>query len=132
MEDEFALAARERHRERVLGLLERVAREHEERGEAREAIDWTRRQVEADPFDEEAHRRLIARLDAVGDRAGALRTYRTLAERLRRELGVAPSGQTRALIEELRTETPAPGAAPVAPAPTPPRARPSTSEAPRP
>jgi DNA-binding SARP family transcriptional activator len=118
MDDEFALAARERHRERVLGLLEQVAAEHEERGQARDAIDWTRRQVEVDPFDEEAHRRLIARLDAVGDRAGALRTYRTLAERLRRELGVAPSGQTRAVIEELRTETKAPGVAPVAPPPS--------------
>jgi DNA-binding SARP family transcriptional activator len=110
IEDEWALAARERHRERVIALLEQLAREHEERGEAREAIDWTRRQVDADPFDEEAHRRLITRLDAVGDRAGALRAYRTLAERLRRELGIAPSGQTRALIEELRTEARPPGA----------------------
>jgi DNA-binding SARP family transcriptional activator len=118
MEDDFVLAARERHRERVVTLLEQLACEHEERGNAREAIDWTRRQVEADPFDEEAHRRLIARLDAIGDRAGALRAYRTLAERLRRELGVAPSGQTRALIERLRTEAPAPGAAPVASAPS--------------
>ncbi|MDQ6804892.1 MAG: AAA family ATPase, partial [Actinomycetota bacterium] len=118
MEDEWALAARERHRERLLALLERLAHEHEERGEAREAIDWTRRQVEVDPFDEEAHRRLIARLVTVGDRAGALRTYRTLAERLRRELGVAPSAQTRALIEELRADAPAPGVSPVASAPS--------------
>jgi len=118
MEDEFVLAARERHRERVIALLERLAREHEERGEPREAIDWTRRQVDLDPFDEEAHRRLIARLDACGDRAGALRTYRTLAERLRRELGVAPSGPTRELIERLRAEPPAPAGAPVAPAPS--------------
>ncbi|HWC86381.1 MAG TPA: AAA family ATPase [Solirubrobacteraceae bacterium] len=118
MEDEWAMAARERHRERVIALLERLAREQEDGGRAREAIDWTRRQVDLDPFDEEAHRRLISRLDASGDRAGALRTYRTLAERLRRELGVAPSGQTRELIERLRTDA-APPAAP-APAPVPP------------
>ena len=107
MEDEWALAARERHRERVIDLLERLAREHEERDELRDAIDWTRRQVDVDLFDEEAHRRLISRLEACGDRAGALRTYRTFAERLRRELGVAPSAQTRELIERLRTESPA-------------------------
>ena len=106
--DEWALSARERHREQVIELLERSARACEERGDVREAIDWTRREVEHDPFDEHAHRRLISRLDAVGDRAGALRIYRTLSERLRRELGVAPSGQTRELIARLRADSPAP------------------------
>ncbi len=42
------------------------------RGDAREAVEWTRRQVERDPFDEESHRRLMRRLAAAGDRAGAL------------------------------------------------------------
>ena len=73
----------------------------------RDAIDLTRRQVEQDRFDEDAHRRLIERLDRAGDRAGAMRIYRTLAERLRRELGVAPSAQTRGLVERLRAATPA-------------------------
>lgn len=114
MEDEWALAARERHREQVIGLLERLASECDERGAVRDAIDWTRREVERAPFDEEAHRRLISRLDAVGDRAGALRVYRTLAERLRRELGVAASGQTRELIERLRTDAPTPAGLPAA------------------
>jgi DNA-binding SARP family transcriptional activator len=112
IEDEWVLAARERHREQVIALLERLARECDERGEMRDAIDWTRREVERDPFDEAAHRRLISRLDAVGDRAGALRTYRTLAERLRRELGTAASPQTRELIERLRTDSPDRGGVP--------------------
>ena len=64
LEDDWALSARDRHRERVIELLERLARNAEQRGEAREAIELTRRQVERDRFDEEAHRRLIARLDA--------------------------------------------------------------------
>lgn len=104
LEEEWALPARERHRERVIALLEGLAAGCEQRGERREAIEWTRRQVERDRFDEEAHRRLIERLDAAGDRAGALRVYRMLAERLRRELGVAPSAVTRALVETLRGE----------------------------
>ncbi len=106
LEDEWALSARERHRERVIAVLERLARAAEQRGEMREAVELTRRQVERDPFDEDAHRRLILRLDASGDRAGAIRSYRTLTERLRRELGVAPSSQTRELIEQLRAQTP--------------------------
>jgi DNA-binding SARP family transcriptional activator len=106
IQDDWALSARERHRERVIELLEEQARLCEQRGDARAAIDLTRRAVERDPFDEEAHRRLIARLAATGDRAGAVRTYRTLAQRLRRELGVAPSTITRELVERLSAEGP--------------------------
>ncbi len=107
LDDEWALSARERHRERVIVLLERLAQAAEQRGDVPEAIELTRRQIGRDPFDEAAHRRLISRLDASGDRAAAMRTYRTMAERLRRELGVAPSSQTRELIEALRAPAPA-------------------------
>ena len=107
LEDDWAVSARDRHRDRVVELLEQLARAADERGEDREAIELTRRQVEQDRFDEEAHRRLIERCDQAGDRAGAMRAYRGLAERLRRELGVAPSRQTRELVERLRAATPA-------------------------
>jgi DNA-binding SARP family transcriptional activator/tetratricopeptide (TPR) repeat protein len=107
IEDDWALSARERHRERVIDLLERQALACEERADHRAAIDLTRRQVKRDPLHEEAHRRLITRLAAAGDRADAVRTYRTLAQRLRRELGVAPSALTRELIEQLTIEAPA-------------------------
>ncbi len=103
LEDDWAVEARDRHRARVIELLEELAGAAEERA----AIGLTRRQVELDRFDEDAHRRLIERLDRAGDRAGAMRTYRGLAERLRRELGVAPSRQTRELVEQLRAGTPA-------------------------
>ncbi|MBV9467258.1 MAG: AAA family ATPase, partial [Solirubrobacterales bacterium] len=107
IDDDWAMSARQRHRERVIGLLERQALLCDRRGDARSAIDFTRRQVEQDPFDEEAHRRLIARLAAGGDRAGAVRAYRSLTERLRSELGVAPAAQTRELLEQVRAEPPA-------------------------
>jgi DNA-binding SARP family transcriptional activator/tetratricopeptide (TPR) repeat protein len=116
VEDDWAVAARDRHRARVIELLEELACGAEERGEPREAIELTRRQVEHDRFDEEAHRRLIERLDAAGDRAGAMRAYRALAERLRRELGVAPSRQSRELVERLRAVTPVHPITGVAPA----------------
>jgi DNA-binding SARP family transcriptional activator/tetratricopeptide (TPR) repeat protein len=108
LEDDWALSARQRHRERVIELLELTARRLEENGENRAAVEWTRRQTERDPFDEEAHRRLISRLAAVGDRAGALRAYRAVSDRLRSELAVAPSAQTRELVENIRTDAPAP------------------------
>jgi DNA-binding SARP family transcriptional activator/tetratricopeptide (TPR) repeat protein len=108
LEDEWALSARERHRERVIAVWERLAHAAEQRDDVPAAVQLTRRQVECDPFDEGAHRRLITRLGASGDRAAAMRSYRTLTERLRRELGVAPSSQTRALIEQLHQTPGAP------------------------
>ena len=107
VEEEWALQARERHRERVIELLEERAGAAEQRGELAEAIALTRDQSERDPFDERVSRRLMARLVAAGDRAGAMRAYRAHAERLRRELGVAPSAATREFAEQLRTEAPA-------------------------
>lgn len=111
VDDEWALQARERHRERVVELLEEEA----QGAEPQDAIRLTRLQVERAPFDEQAHRRLMQRLAEAGDRAAALRTYAALAERLRRELGVAPSPATRELAEELRAEAPAPTSVPQPP-----------------
>jgi DNA-binding SARP family transcriptional activator/tetratricopeptide (TPR) repeat protein len=103
VEDEWVLQARERHRERVVELLEEQAKSADQA----EAIRLTRLQTERAPFDEQAHRRLMERLSAAGDRAAALRVFAALGERLRRELGVAPSAATRELAEQLRAEAPA-------------------------
>ena len=106
LDDEWVVQMRQRHRERVVELIEQLALSAQARGELRAAIELTRRQVDMDAFDEQAHCRLMRRLAEQGDRAGALRTYLALTERLRRELGVAPSRQTRELAEELRAEPP--------------------------
>ena len=103
-EDEWISSARATHREQLLKALERLACECEQAGDADGAIEWSRQQVASDPFGEEAHRRLIARLAQSGDRAAALLAYRSLADRLRRELSVAPSLLTRQLVEDLCEE----------------------------
>jgi DNA-binding SARP family transcriptional activator len=124
-EQEWALIARDAHRERLLDTLEKLAAEAESDGDSDKALAWTRRAVALDPLSEDAHRRLIARLAGAGDRARALVVYRALAERLRRELSVAPSQATRALVAQLRLDVegaPAAALAPnraAAPAPTP-------------
>ena len=109
IEDDWAISARERHRERVVELLEQLASRAEDEADASTALALTRRQVERLPFSEEAHRRLIVRLAAAGDRAAAVQAYRTLTERLRSELGVAPSRITRELIEQVTVEPSQPG-----------------------
>lgn len=117
-EDEWVLGARDAHRERLLGVLEQLARAAEQTGDAQGALEWTRRQIALDRLGEESHRRLISRLAGGGDRAAALVVYRMFSERLRRELGVAPSASTRELIEDLREDDPPPPTAALTPAPT--------------
>jgi DNA-binding SARP family transcriptional activator len=91
----------------VIGALERLA---QAAPDPAGAVAHTRRQVALDPMGEEVHRRLMRRLAEAGDRPAALATYDRLAGRLRRELALAPSAQTRELADALRAE--APGAEP--------------------
>lgn len=73
----------------------------EQRGQLPAAIEWARRSVAISPGDERIVARLIALLDAGGDRAGALRVYETLRERLKTEFDVAPSHETQALVAKI-------------------------------
>lgn len=102
LDDEWVLVARDEHRERRAGALAALAAAAESAGKPAEAIRYSRERVALDPLDEPAHRDLIIRLARGGDRAGAMGLYQRLADRLRRELGVAVSPQTRALAERLR------------------------------
>jgi DNA-binding SARP family transcriptional activator/tetratricopeptide (TPR) repeat protein len=104
-EEEWALMARDAHRERLLEVLEQLACSCDAVADTDEALEWSRRAIAVDPLSEDAHRHLIARLAASGDRARALMVYRALGDRLRRELSVAPSPATRALVERLRIDT---------------------------
>ena len=45
----------------------------------------------------------MRRLAAAGDRAGAIRAYERLSQRLRDELRIVPSQATRELVESLRS-----------------------------
>ena len=106
-EDEWALAARDERRDRLGAALAARA------GDATDpaaAIEWARRRARLDPLSEGAVRGLMAAFVAAGDRGAALAAYERFSERLRRELRVAPSRDTRELAATLRTDAP-PGAA---------------------
>lgn len=57
------------------------------------------------PHDEAVLRRLLAALDAAGDRAGALEAYETFAARLREDLDVAPAPETAAAAAAIRARS---------------------------
>src|SRR4051812_8750923 len=105
LDDDWVHERRDEHRERVAQALAGVAAQAEEDGDLAAAAALTRRLVAVDPLAEAPQRELIRRLAASGDRPAALTAYRRLQERLRSELGLAPSRQTRDLVASLRADS---------------------------
>jgi DNA-binding SARP family transcriptional activator/tetratricopeptide (TPR) repeat protein len=108
VDDDWADAAREEHRIRRLRTLEELATTADNDGRIADAVAWSRQRCALAPLDEAAHRVLLRRLLAAGDRAGAVLAARRFSEQLRQELGVSPSPATRAVQAQLRTAVPAP------------------------
>src|SRR6185436_1700382 len=99
LDDDWIAAARDEHRDAQGALLARLA---DGAADEETALAHARARTALDPFSEEAHRDLMTRLAAAGDRPAALAVYGRLADRLRRELRIAPSASTRELAESLR------------------------------
>jgi DNA-binding SARP family transcriptional activator len=98
-DDDWAIEARDEHAHQLGEALEQAAGCADDPAEA---IRLTRAQVALDPLAEVPNRRLIERLAASGDRAAALSAGRQFGERLRAQLGIPPSRETRALLDALR------------------------------
>ena len=104
-EDEWVHDAREEREARTASLLERLAQQAEAEGELGRAVELSRRAAALTPLSEEAHRALMRRLAAAGDRAGALAVFAELRTRLLQTIRVGPSDETRRLADALRAET---------------------------
>ncbi|MEZ4865638.1 MAG: BTAD domain-containing putative transcriptional regulator [Caldilineaceae bacterium] len=103
---EFELwVARERARLReqfMIGLG--ALADHDARmGKRPQAIAWTRRMLQIEPWREEAHRNLIRYLGEDGQRGAALAQFETCRKVLAEELGVEPEAATLTLVEQVRT-----------------------------
>jgi len=112
VDDDWVHAAREEHRKRLLRALEELAAAADDDGRTADAVTWSRQRCALAPLDEAAHRDLLRRLQAAGDRAGAVVAARMFSQRLREELGVEPSPATRAAASQLRASASAAAAAP--------------------
>ncbi|RPI58413.1 MAG: hypothetical protein EHM56_01865, partial [Chloroflexi bacterium] len=100
--DDWLLLKGEEYRRGVLGVLGRLSSLQAARGEYAEAARWARRQLEIEPFREEAHRQLMAALALGGERSGALAHYEACRRLLAEELGCEPDDETRALFTQIR------------------------------
>jgi DNA-binding SARP family transcriptional activator/tetratricopeptide (TPR) repeat protein len=108
-DEDWAVEARDEHARRLADALEAAAAGSDDPAEA---IQLTRAQVALDPLAEAPNRRLVERLAGAGDRAAALAAGRQFVERLRTQLGIAPSRETRALLDDLRHAEPPPVSVP--------------------
>jgi DNA-binding SARP family transcriptional activator len=102
LEDEWAYDARDEHRGWRAALLGELAAQAEGDGDAKRAVELSRRAAGLEPLSEEAHQALMRRLAAAGDRPGALTVYSELRTRMLKTLRIGPSDETRALAESLR------------------------------
>jgi DNA-binding SARP family transcriptional activator len=96
----------EPHRERLRNLrrllLVEVSDRYLRQGDHAPAEMHLLEVVDADPLDEDAHRRLMRLYAATGRRERAIRQYDSLRSRFRDELGVSPSEETEALLRAIR------------------------------
>ncbi|HEU5098749.1 MAG TPA: tetratricopeptide repeat protein [Roseiflexaceae bacterium] len=100
--DDWVLVERERLRQLFLAGLEKLVVLLEQANEYTAAIGYAQRLLRHDPLHEATYQHLM-RLHALsGDRASAVRVYRTCATVLERELGVEPSPATHETYERLR------------------------------
>ncbi|MGD9573011.1 MAG: AAA family ATPase [Thermoleophilia bacterium] len=117
LDDDWVLEARTAHRDRVVALLADLGRRAEEAGDRDAAVAHARRRRDLEPASEEAARDLMERLARAGDAGAAIAAYEAFRLALRRDLGMLPSAQTRALADELRAGPGAEGGAVAAPVP---------------
>ncbi len=100
--EEWALLQREWLHRQMVGLLSHLAGYYERRGDYEQARRYVWRQVELEPWREEAHRQLMRLLALDGQRSAALAQYETCRRVLADELGVAPTDETTTLYEQIQ------------------------------
>jgi len=92
-----ATEQRERLRDLAVGRLEALADSHRLGGQYEKAVEYQRRLMLIDPYNEQALRATMRLLVQTGRDLEALRNYQEFAELLERDLKVSPQPETREL-----------------------------------
>lgn len=103
--EEWLLVQREALYRRVMNVLTTLSNHYELRADYQSARRYALRQLELDPWREEAHGQMMRVLALEGQRSAALVQYENCRRILAQELGVEPSPQTRELYEQIRSGT---------------------------
>ena len=101
---EWCLTERERLKDVLLRMLDRLTRRCEQEAAYDSGIRYGQWALRIDPARERIHRQLMRLRARGGDRTGALRQYERCAEVLDRELNVQPTTATRRLHEQIQED----------------------------
>jgi predicted ATPase/DNA-binding SARP family transcriptional activator len=71
-------------------------------GDVESAVQYARRLVTLDPLNESAHRLLMQIYSQVGQHNAAMKQYQSFEQTLRKEMGLDPQPETRALYKQIR------------------------------
>jgi predicted ATPase/DNA-binding SARP family transcriptional activator len=113
----WLLQERERLRLEMLTALERLIHRCLSAGRIEEAIAYSRRLLEIEPWRETIHRQLMRLLARNGDTNAAIRQYQQCRQMLSAELGIDPMPETEALYQRIITLRQRPPARPLPPPP---------------
>ncbi|MCL4562735.1 MAG: tetratricopeptide repeat protein [Chloroflexi bacterium] len=101
--EEWSLVKREKLQHLALGTFFHLAAANERDGDYERAYQYASRQLELDPWREEAYLQAMRAQAFQGHRNAALALYDTCRSLLKAELGVEPTVETRALYEQIRS-----------------------------
>lgn len=104
--EDWVLAEAEAWRQRCMAVLVAAGGRASAEGDLPAAIDLAARRLELDRLDEAAHRDLMALYARTGDRAAAIRQYRSCVRLLSDELDVEPLPETVALHDAILSGAP--------------------------
>jgi len=102
--EEWLLLRRERYQRMVMAALHRLVETYESRGHHDRALQLAWKQLEFEPWWEEAHQQAIRLLALSGRRSEALAQYVKCRRLLAEELDVEPSADTTGLYEQIRDD----------------------------
>lgn len=98
-------AERDRLRGRAHDAALKLSANREATGDWDAATKWLRFALNLARDDEAVVQRLIKLFDRLGDRAAALRTYESFAQRMATEFDAEPAPETRALVASIRARS---------------------------
>ena len=99
--DQWVLAERDRLHRAALRAHAQLIDHQTRRSALDEAIATAQRALRIDPLQESMHRTLMRLYQQSGDLVNALQQYDACARMLKRELGVEPDAETRALQQQI-------------------------------
>ena len=101
--EDWIVVQRESSRQQMMSALTQLANQYDLLEDYQAARRYAERQLELDPWREEAHYQIMHVLALDGQRSAALAQFDNCKKILAAELGVEPSAKTRELYEKIRS-----------------------------